>query len=558
MTRTEVVVVRDRGLILVTLCLAALIINLDTTIVNVALPALVRQTGATTTDLQWVVDAYNLVFGALVLAAGSLADRLGRKGMLLAGLGVFGASSLAGSFATSSGQLTAARAVMGLGAAMMFPSTLSLLTNVFTERRERAVAIGVWGASAGVGIALGPIAGGWLLEQFWWGAIFVAMAPAAAVVAALVAWRVPTSRDPRTPPVDWRGFALSTAGMTLIVYGIIEAPGWGWASAATLGVLAAGVVLLGALVAAERATAAPMINVQLFRNPRFTAAAGSVAIAFFALLGFIFLMTLYFQVVRGYSPLETGVRLLPVAISVGVASVAGTRLAVRVGNKVIVGGGMVLFCAALAWISTAAQDTSYGIIAAQMVVLGTGMGLTQAPATEAIMGAVPAQQAGIASAVNGATRLFGGTLGVAVIGSVAASLYTSRLAALLPAGLPGRAVTAADGSVGGAAAATQQLARAGLAGPARALHNAAVAAFLHSLSGACLVAAGVTAAGVLLVAFWLPNRPRPPAGAQPATDAVPQPVGGPANGHSSSGQAAAPGTAAQRGPTVAEPPSASP
>jgi EmrB/QacA subfamily drug resistance transporter len=421
---------RGRVLVLVTLCLAALIINLDTTIVNVALPALVRQTGATTTDLQWVVDAYNLVFAALILAAGSLADRLGRKGMLLAGLGVFGGSSLAGSFATSAGQLTAARAVMGLGAAMMFPSTLSLLTNVFTARRERALAIGVWGASAGVGIALGPIAGGWLLEQFWWGAIFVFMAPVAAVVAALVAWTVPTSRNPRTPPVDWRGFALSTAGMSLIVYGIIQAPGWGWASAATLGTLAAGLVLLGALVAAERATAAPMIDVHLFRNPRFTAGAASVAIAFFALLGFIFLMTQYFQVVRGYSPLGTGVRLLPVAVSVGVASVMGTRLAVRVGSKLIVGGGMALFCAALAWISFAATDTSYGIIAVQMVVLGIGMGFTQAPATESIMGAVPKQKAGIASAVNGATRLFGGTLGVAVIGSVAASLYTSRLTAV--------------------------------------------------------------------------------------------------------------------------------
>src|SRR5499433_4078218 len=350
---------RGRGLILVTLCLAALIMNL-------ALPALVRQTGATTTDLQWVVDAYNLVFAALVLAAGSLADRLGRKGMLLAGLAVFGISSLAGSFATSTGQLITARAVMGLGAAMMFPSTLSLLTNVFTARRERALAIGLWGASAGVGIALGPIAGGWLLERFWWGSIFLFFVPVSAVVAALVAWRVPTSRDPRTPSVDWRGFALSTAGMTLITYGIIQAPGWGWTSAATLGSLAAGVVLLAALVAAERATAAPMIDVRLFRNPRFTAASVSVAIAFFALLGFIFLMTQYFQVVRGYSPLGTGVRLLPVAVSVGVASVAGTRLAVRVGNKLIVGGGMALFCAALLWISFSTRYTSYGIIATQM------------------------------------------------------------------------------------------------------------------------------------------------------------------------------------------------
>jgi Major Facilitator Superfamily len=351
----------------------------------------------------------------------------------------------------------------------------------------------------------------------------------AAVVAVLVAWRVPTSRNPRAPPLDWRGLALSIAGMSLIVYGIIQAPGWGWASAATLGALAAGVVLLGGLVAAERATAAPMIDVRLFRNPRFTAASASVAIAFFALLGFIFLMTQYFQVVRDYSPLATGVRLLPVAASVGVASVAGTRLAVRVGNKVIVGGGMALFCAALLWISNASQHTSYGIIAVQMVVLGTGMGFTQAPATEAIMGAVPRRKAGIASAVNGATRLFGGTLGVAVIGSVAASLYASRLTALLPAGLPGPALAAAKGSVGGAAVAAQRLSQAGLTRPAHALHDASVAAFLHSLTGACLVAAGVAAVGVLLVAIWLPARPRPPARqdeAQPAAGAAARPAGG--------------------------------
>jgi EmrB/QacA subfamily drug resistance transporter len=523
---------KGKGLILVTLCLAALIINLDTTIVNVALPALVRQIGATTTGLQWVVDAYNLVFAALVLAAGSLSDRLGRKGMLLAGLAVFGAASLAGAFAATTEQLIAARAVMGLGAAMIFPATLSLLTNVFTERRARAVAIGVWGASAGVGVALGPIAGGWLLERFWWGSIFLFMVPIAAAVALLVARRVPTSRDPRTPPVDWPGFALSTAGMSLIVYGIIQAPGWGWATPATIGMLAGGIVILGVLVAVERRTASPMIDVSLFRNPRFTAASASVAISFFALLGFIFLMTQYFQVVRGYSPLSTGVRLLPVAVTVGVAAVAGTRLAVRIGNKVIVGGGMVFFSAALAWIATFTRATSYDIIAASMVVLGIGMGFTQAPATEAIMGAVPEQKAGIASAVNGSTRLFGGTLGVAVIGSVAASLYTGRLTALLPAGLPGRAVTAARGSVGGAAAAAGQLSRAGLAGPARALNDAAVLAFMHSLTGACLVATGVAAAGVLVVAFLLPNRPRvQQPEAQPASGMRPQPADGQAGVH---------------------------
>jgi EmrB/QacA subfamily drug resistance transporter len=493
---------------LVALCLAAFIISLDVTIVNVALPTLVRRAAATTTDLQWVVDAYNLSFAALVLVAGSMSDRLGRKGMLLAGLGVFGAASLAGSFCTTASDLVGARAVMGLGAAMMFPATLSLLTNVFTGRRERAAAIGLWGAMTGVGIATGPIIGGWLLERFWWGSIFLFMVPVAAGVAALAAWAVPASRDPRTPPVDWRGLLLSAAGMGVLVFGIIEAPGWGWGSAAALATLVGGAALLAAFVAAEGRTAYPMLDIALFRNPRFTAASGSVAIAFFALNGFIFLITQYFQFVKGFGPLGTGVRLLPVAASVAVASVLGTRLAVRAGNKVIVAAGLVLFCAALLWISTAAQGTSYGVIAAQMIVLGTGMGLSQAPATEAIMGAVPKEKAGAGSAVNDATRLFGGTLGVAIIGSVAASLYTSRLAATLPAGLPGRAVGAARGSVGGALIAAQKASQAGLARAGAHLKDAAIQAFLHSLAGGCYVAGGVAALGALVAIFLLPARPR--------------------------------------------------
>ena len=493
---------------LLALCLAAFIISLDVTIVNVALPTLVRETGATTTGLQWIVDAYNLVFAALVLVAGSLSDRLGRKGMLLAGAGVFGAASLAGSFCVSAGQLIGARAVMGLGAAMMFPATLSLLTNVFTGRGERAAAIGLWGATTGVGIATGPIVGGWLLERFWWGSVFLFMVPVAAGVAALAAWAVPASRDPSTPPPDWRGLILSAAGMGALVLGIIQAPVWGWGSPRAVGALAAGVALLAAFVAAEGRVMHPMLDIALFRNPRFTAASASVAIAFFALNGFIFLMTQYFQVVKDFGPLGTGVRLLPVAGSVAAASVIGTRLAVRIGNKIIVGGGLALFCAALLWISTVSQATSYGVIAAQMIVFGTGMGLTQAPATEAIMGAVPDEKAGVGSAVNDATRLFGGTLGVAVIGSVAASLYASRLSATLPAGLPAQAVTAARGSVGGAVIAAQQVSQTGLAHLGSRLNDAAILAFLHSLAGGCLVAGSVAAAGALVAIFLLPARPR--------------------------------------------------
>src|SRR6185295_9861559 len=250
---------RSKPMILVALLLAAFAINLDTTMVNVALPALVRELHATTTQLQWVVDAYNLVFAALLLTFGSLSDRFGRKGMLLAGLTVFGAASLVGGFTTSPAQLIAARAVMGLGAAMTFPATLSLISNVFVQRRERARAIGLWGAIAGVAIALGPIVGGWLLESFSWTSIFIAMAPVAAMLLALFI---------------------------------------GW----------------------ERRIAHPMLDVRLFRNMRFSAASGAVTIAFFTLFGFIFLITQFFQFVKGYGPLSTGVHLLPVALSVGIGS----------------------------------------------------------------------------------------------------------------------------------------------------------------------------------------------------------------------------------------------
>ncbi|MEU4196973.1 MFS transporter [Kribbella sp. NPDC026611] len=498
---------KGRGLVLAGLCLAALIISLDITIVNVALPTLVVRINATTTDLQWVVDAYNLVFAALVLASGSLSDRLGRKGMLLSGLGVFGASSLVGAFANTPGELIVARAVMGLGAAMMFPATLSLLTNVFTARRERAVAIGLWGATTGVGIATGPIIGGWLLERYWWGSVFAFMAPVAAAVALVIAVAVPTSRDPRTPRIDWTGLALSAAGMGLVVLGLIQAPDWGWGSARTIAVLAAGAVVLAALVAVESRATHPMVDVALFRNLRFTAASGAIAIAFFVLNGFIFLMTQYMQFIKGYGPLSTGVRLLPVAGSVAAAAVVGTRLAVRIGNKLVVTGGLLCYSVALLWTATVSQGTSYGVIAVQGALFGLGMGLTQAPATEAVMGSVPPEKAGIGSAVNSAVRLFGGTLGVAVIGSAAASLYTNRLASALPARLPASAVTAANGSVAAAAAAAKRIADAGHPALAHGLTDAAILSFMHSFTGGCVVAACVAAAGAITAFVFLPARP---------------------------------------------------
>jgi EmrB/QacA subfamily drug resistance transporter len=508
---------RSKPLILVALLLAAFLVNLDTTMVNVALPAMVRELHATTTQLQWVVDAYNLVFAALLLTFGSLSDRFGRKGMLLAGLAVVGGASLAGGFTTSAAQLIAARAVMGLGAAMTFPATLSLISNVFTERRERARAIGLWGAIAGVAIATGPIVGGWLLEHYSWEAIFIAMAPVAAAAVVLVALAVPTSRDPDAAAVDIPGLVLSSAIMALLVFTIIEAPSYGWASARSVAGFAASAVLLAGFIVWERRAAQPMLDVRLFRNMRFSAASGAVTVSFFTLFGFIFLITQYFQFVRGYGPLSTGVRLLPVALSVGVGSVAGTQLAVRAGTKLVVTTGLVAMAAFYGWVAATTSATlSYGIIAAQMVVYGLGLGLTSAPATESIMGAVSRAKAGVGSAINDSTRLVGGTLGVAVIGSVYASVYASRLSATMPAAVPAPVAATAHQSVGAAYAAASKITALGHPALGLALHQAATNAFLRGLTIGALVAGSVAAVGALLAARFLPAQP--PTLASPAAD----------------------------------------
>ncbi len=496
-----------KPVILISLLLAAFVINLDTTIVNVALPTLVRELHASDSQLQWVVDAFNLLFAGTVLAVGSLSDRFGRKRMLLGGLSVFGLASLAGGLMNSPGQLIAARAVMGVGAAMVFPSTLSLLTNVFTERGERARAIGLWGAITGAAIALGPIVGGWLIQASDWRSIFFAMTPIAVVAGGLAARYVPNSRDPNAPRTDRPGFGLSTAMVALLVYTIIEAPNHGWGSLRTLAGFATVAALTVAFVAWERRTDHPMLDVSLFRNPRFTAASASVAISFFALSGFIFLITQYSQFIKGWSPLSTGVRLLPVASCVAISSVVGAKLAVRLGTKLIVSSGLFLMAAFYLWVTTASASTGYATIAAQMVVLGTGMGLTSAPATEAIMGVVPKAKAGVGSAVNDATRLLGATLGVAVIGSVYASLYASRLTSALPAGLPATIARTAQASVGGALIEAGKLTQGGHPALAAVVHNAASSAFFGGFHVANYVAAGVAAAGAVMALALLPAQP---------------------------------------------------
>ena len=498
----------SRWLVLGVVCVATYAVLVDTSIVNVALPTLVRELDATTTELKWIVDAYNLAFASLVLVGGSLGDRFGRKTMLLAGLAVFAFGNVVATTMSSPAGLMAMRAVMGVGAALVFPATLSIITNVFTDRAERAKAIGLWGAMTGLGVASAPIIGGWVIEQGSWRWVFAVVVPIALVAFVLSALRVPQSSDPETPPLDLVGLALSIATLGTLVTAIIQGPEWGWTTSGTLGLFAVAAITGVAFVAWELRRTDPMLDVSLFGNLRFTAASGSVTFAFFALFGFIFLITQYFQFVLGYSPFESGLRVIPVAVSIAIASITGTRLAVRFGNKAVVAGGLLSMSVGFAWVSTASPVTPYVEIIGQMVFLGLGLGFTSAPATEAIMGVVPANKAGQGSAVNDATREVGGTLGVAVIGSVFASVYSSAL--MDQAGwdrVPEDALARAEDGIGLALGVADAVSAQIGAEATATLVDGALQSFMDGLQAGCLVASGVTLAGSLMALALLPARP---------------------------------------------------
>jgi hypothetical protein len=337
------------------------------------------------------------------------------------------------------------------------------------------------------------------------------MAPVAAVGVALVAWSVPTSRDPAANKTDGPGLVLSSAAIALLTYTLIEAPKHGWSSGRSLAGFAVAAGLFAAFIARERTAKEPMLDVSLFRNLRFTAACSSVTVTFFGLAGFSFLITQYFQFFKRYGPLSTGVRLLPVALSVGIMSVLGTKLAVRFGTKQVVTVGLICLAGFFAWVSTASVATSYLEIVGQMLLGGSGVGLVSAPATEAIMGVVPKAKAGIGSAVNDATRLLGSTLGVAVIGSVFASIYNNRLTTRLPTELAPRLARTAHQSVGGALNLANRTDLNGHPALANAVHAAVSTAFFDGFHVACLVVAGVSAAGAIVALLLLPAHPALPA-----------------------------------------------
>jgi EmrB/QacA subfamily drug resistance transporter len=493
---------------LAVICLGLFVISVDATIVNVALPTLSRELHADTAQLQWIVDAYTLVMSGLLLSAGSLSDRFGRRGWLNSGLALFAITSGIAAQANSADQLIAARAAMGVGAAVIFPTTLGLITNIFTDPVPRAKAIGVWAAMVGVGVAVGPISGGWLLEHFWWGAIFMVNIPVAALAIIGGVAFVPTSRDPAAPRVDVPGLILSAAGITALVATVIEAPTWGWTNARTATGFTLAAIVLAAFALWERRSTHPMLDVTVFVNRRFSGGSLAVTAGFLTLFGFIFVITQYFQFIKDYSAFGAGVRLLPVAVSIAVASVLGPRLVERTGTTAVVTGGLAVFAAGLAWASTVDAVTPYSQIAMQMLLLGTGLGLTTAPATEAIMGSLAADKAGVGSAINDTTRELGGTLGVAIVGSVFASVYSGHLgSAPALAGLPVDIRSAMQHSMALAHQVIAQLPAGRVAGGAP-IRDAVNHAFLDGLRLGSLVCAGIALAAAVVVAVLLPARAR--------------------------------------------------
>lgn len=489
-----------RWWILGVLVISLLVVILDNTILNVALKTIQEDLDASQADVEWAVNSYVLVFAGLLFTWGILGDRYGRKRMLLLGLFLFGVTSVLTAFAQTSGQLIAFRALMGIGGAAVMPQTLSIISNVF-EPHERGKAIGIWAGFSGVAIALGPITGGFLLDHFWWGSIFLVNVPVVVIGLVLTLILVPESKDPQPGRVDPVGVVLSIAGLVLLVYGIIKGgQDNDWFSPLVLGTILGGLALLTLFVVAERRSAHPSLDISLFRNPQLSAATAAIALTFFALMGVTFYFSFYLQAVRGYSPFEAGLCLVAVAAAIMFTAPRSAKLAQRFGTRVLVGSALLLVAACFALQSRIGADTPLWMVELLLFGQGFGMGNVMAPATNAVMGAIPRDKAGAGSAVNNTIRQVGGALGVAILGSVLSTAYRGRLGSAVDV-LPESLRHEAAESIGGT------YATLGAAGPAAdQLRQAASDAFVHAMHVTALGAALVALLGSAVVWVWLPGR----------------------------------------------------
>ncbi len=499
---------RRRWLTLAVLCISLIVIIVDNSILNVALPTLSRSPargglGAADSDLQWIVDAYVLVFAGLLLTAGALGDRFGRYRALALGLAVFGTGSLLAANASSSGMLITFRALMGVGGAFIMPATLSIITDVFRDPKERGRAIGVWAGLAGLGLAIGPVTGGTLLEHFWWGSVLLVNVPIVAIGLVGGFFLVPDSRDPAAPRLDVPGALLSIVGLATVLWGLIEGPTKGWRSGQVLGAFAIGLVLLAAFVAWERHTDHPMLDINFFRNPRFSAASAAITLTFMALMGMIFLLTQYLQSVLGFSPVKAGAVLIPMSGVMLVLAPMSARFVERVGSKVVLGTGLLIVSLSLVLLAQLGTNTSTLTVIGVTMVMAMGMANVMAPATESVMGSLPREKAGVGSAVNDTTRQMGGAIGVALLGSLMASRYGSHIdSGLADAGLPASVLDKIGGNIQAAISIGNDT--GGALG--NQIVEVARDSYMAGMHLGVLVAAGIVAVAAAGVFKWLPAR----------------------------------------------------
>lgn len=489
------VIHRRRWFLLAIMCLSLVMVVMSVAGLNVALPSMQRDLNASASALQWIIDVYALVFAALLLPAGAIGDRFGRRRALLVGLVIFAAGSVVGGLATDSSTVIVGRVINGVGAAFVMPATLSLLTTIFPPE-ERRKAIAMWAGFAGAGGALGPIVSGALLERFWWGSAFLVNVPVVLVVIAAVAAFSPTSRDPEATPLDPVGAVLSLVGLGALIFGIIEGPERGWTDGLVLGSFALAFLGLSSFVAWERRSPHPMLPLHLFRDRRMSVGSGVVTVAFFVMFGLFFMFTLYLQFVRSYSPLQAGLATLPLALTLVAVAPRSAAAAERVGTGPVMATGFLLVASGFAVLGVVRPDSPYLVLVVALVLLGAGMSLTAAPATGSIMSAVPHAKAGVGSAVNDTTREVGGALGIAVLGSLVSAVYRSSLD-LGGIALPPPVREAAQESVGAATILAESV--PGGAQLAARAGEAFTAAF--NLASGVAAALCLAAAGVVFVVF---------------------------------------------------------
>jgi EmrB/QacA subfamily drug resistance transporter len=503
---------RRRWWILVVLCLSLMIVFIGNSSLNVAIPRLAEDFHATTSQLQWVVASYSLVFAGLLFTTGAIGDRFGRKGVLQLGLAGFLVGVVLASMATEMWQLIACRALMGASAAFIMPSTLSILVNVFAPG-ERAKAIAIWAGITGAAGAIGPVASGWLLGHFWFGSVFLVNVPFIAVALVAGALLVPRSRDPQHADLDPIGAILSIIGVSSLVYALIQAPEDGWASASTLIAFAVAAVVIAAFVAWEMHVEVPMLDMSFFKNPAFSTGSAGMILVFLAMFGVMFLVTQYFQLVLGYSPLGASLRLLPMTPIMIVVAPLTPRMVARFGANRTVSFGLGLVALGFLLFRGLEIDTSYAYVLLCVFPLVAGIAMAMSPMTAALMSAVPARRAGVGSAMNDATRELGAALGIAVLGSVAASRYARSVDHLR--GVPAAAKEVARDSLGGALVTAENI--GGAAG--RALATGSQQAFVDGMHVAVLFGAVLSVIAAVLVYRFLPVQ-TPMVGGHGEVDAV--------------------------------------